>query len=292
MPAARDMLVGSERAAGALPPTVVTLMMRPPPRRFMWGMTSRQNRIAPMTFESKSYCHVASSTCSKPAADEVPALFTRMSIPPNRATVAATKASTSGPCVTSVAIARMSAPVVFWIASTARSSTSFRRAHTATFAPLLANRSTQARPSPSLPPVTIATLPAIPSSRTSMIASRYEIARTYHPEAGPPSPPRPPPWSRDQDSTTDQDGPIRPDHGKVQRGMLELDAEVEREHVEFDAFLPADREPGEPEERELNAGSARRGVRDRARQEILADRRRWQLEPELGHAAAHPGRER
>src|SRR5262249_33875450 len=61
----------------------------------------------------------------------------------------------------------------------ARSSTSLRRAHTATFAPLLANRSTHARPSPSLPPVTIATLPARPSSRTSMIASRSRIDRTY-----------------------------------------------------------------------------------------------------------------
>src|SRR5439155_18808634 len=104
MPAARDMLVGSERASGALPPTVVTLMMRPPPRRFMCGMTSRQRRIAPMTFKSKSYCQVASSTCSKPEAEEVPALFTRMSTPPNCATVAATNASISAPCVTSVAI--------------------------------------------------------------------------------------------------------------------------------------------------------------------------------------------
>ena len=62
MPAARVTLVGSERATGALPPTVVTLMMRPPPRCFMWGMTSRQSRMAPITLRSKSYCQVASST--------------------------------------------------------------------------------------------------------------------------------------------------------------------------------------------------------------------------------------
>ena len=35
MPAARDTLVGRPCARGAFPPTVVTLMMRPPPRCFM-----------------------------------------------------------------------------------------------------------------------------------------------------------------------------------------------------------------------------------------------------------------
>ena len=35
MPAARVTLVGSARAAGAFPPTVVTFTMLPPPRRFM-----------------------------------------------------------------------------------------------------------------------------------------------------------------------------------------------------------------------------------------------------------------
>src|SRR5213592_3654117 len=111
-----------------------------------------------------------------------------MSTPPKRASVALTKASTSAPFVTSAVIARMSPPVARRTCSTPRSSTSLRRAHAATFAPERANRSTHARPSPSLPPVTIATLPARPSSSTSMSASRSEIARTYHSGSGRHSP--------------------------------------------------------------------------------------------------------
>ena len=64
MPAARVTLVGSARAAGALPPTVVTLMMRPPPRVFICGITRRQKRIAAMSLTSMSAAHVASSTFS------------------------------------------------------------------------------------------------------------------------------------------------------------------------------------------------------------------------------------
>src|SRR5262249_60757523 len=55
-------------------------------------------------------------------------------------------------------------------------------------------------------------------------------------------------------------GADTPDHRKLQRGRLHLDTEVQSEHIELDAFLPADREPGEPEERELNARAARRRV--------------------------------
>src|SRR4029077_20562369 len=78
-PAARVTEVGSDRGSGALPPTVGMLTMRPPPRFFMWGITRRDMRTAPMTLRSQSACHVSSSTFSKPAADEVPALLSRMS---------------------------------------------------------------------------------------------------------------------------------------------------------------------------------------------------------------------
>src|SRR5438093_516899 len=73
MPAARDTLVGRPSARGALPPTVVTLMIRPPPRRFMWGMTSRHIRMAPITLRSKSACHASSPTFYEAAAADVPA---------------------------------------------------------------------------------------------------------------------------------------------------------------------------------------------------------------------------
>ena len=82
MPAALLTEVGTEWAAGALPPGVVMLMMRPPPWAFMCGIASREQRMAPNTFNSMSYLHVSSDTFSKYAAAEVPALFTSMSIRP------------------------------------------------------------------------------------------------------------------------------------------------------------------------------------------------------------------
>ncbi len=89
--------------------------MAPPPRAFIDGTTSRQKRIAAITFRSKSYCHASSVTSRKLAADDVPALFTRMSTPPKRLPTAATNFSTSAILVTSVGSARISAPVSFWM---------------------------------------------------------------------------------------------------------------------------------------------------------------------------------
>src|SRR5205823_6986000 len=69
---------------------------------------------------------------------------------------------------TSAASGTISAPVALRMSPMACSSTSLRRAQATTRAPDLANRSTAALPSPSLPPVTIATLPLRPSSSVSM----------------------------------------------------------------------------------------------------------------------------
>src|SRR5262245_45664346 len=168
IPAARDTLVGKPSARGALPPTVVTLMMRPPPRCFMCGITSRHIRTAPITLRSKSACQASSPTFSNGAAAEVPALLRRMSTPPNCRTVAFTTASQSAGRDTSAARGKSSAPVVLRMSSAARSSTSLRRAHMVTLAPGRAKRSAAARPMPSLPPVTIAILPLSPSSKVSM----------------------------------------------------------------------------------------------------------------------------
>ena len=122
-----------------------------------------------MTLRSKSACQASSPTFSKGAAAEVPALLSRMSTPPNCRTVAATTASHSEARDTSADSGRSSAPAVaLRISSAARSSTSLRRAHMVTRAPDRARRSTAARPSPSLPPVTIAILPLSPRSRVSM----------------------------------------------------------------------------------------------------------------------------
>ena len=127
-------------------------------------MTRRQKRTAAMSLTSMSAAHVASSTFSNGPADDVPALLTRMSTPPCAASVASTTASTSASRVTSATWASTCTPVCFRMASAARSSTSLRRAQITTWQPSWAKRMAVARPSPSLPPVTMATLPVRPRS--------------------------------------------------------------------------------------------------------------------------------
>ena len=77
------------------------------------------------------------------------------------------------------------APVAFRMSSAARSSTSLRRAHKVTRAPDRARRSTAARPSPSLPPVMIATLPLSPRSRVSMARRNSRRGRLPPPASAP-----------------------------------------------------------------------------------------------------------
>src|SRR5712692_565066 len=143
------------------------LTIRPPPRFFMWGMTRRDMRTAPMTLRSQSACQVSSSTFSKAAAAEVPALLRRMSTPPHCATTALTSPSQSAARLTSATWASTCPLVVFRISSAAWSRCSLRRAQMATRAPSAASFSAAARPSPSLPPVMMATLPFSPRSSMS-----------------------------------------------------------------------------------------------------------------------------
>ena len=63
-----------------------------------------------MTLRSKSACQASSPTLSNGAAAEVPALFSRMSTPPNCRTAAATTASQSAARETSAASGEQLAP--------------------------------------------------------------------------------------------------------------------------------------------------------------------------------------
>src|SRR3989304_1951979 len=168
IPAARETLVGSPRAAGAFAPRLVTLMMRPPPRFFMCGRESRQQRTAESSLGSRSCSQAASSTASNEAAAEVPALLTRMSTPPHSRTTSLTNVSIWSAFVTSTDRASTCPPAAR-IPAAARSSTSGRRAQIATRASSAASLRAAARPSPSLPPVMMATLP--PSPRSSIRVS-------------------------------------------------------------------------------------------------------------------------
>ena len=164
MPAARVTLVGSARAGGALPPPIVALTIEPPPRSRIDGTTPRQKRTAPITLSWMSASQASSSSDSRPCAADAPALLIRMSTPPNSAVTALTNRSTSAADVTSAACANTSPPVSARSSSAARSRFSARRAQIATRTPSLASRRAVASPIPSLPPVTIATLPSSPSS--------------------------------------------------------------------------------------------------------------------------------
>src|SRR5881296_1392786 len=174
-PAARVTDVGRARGNGALPPTVVMLTMRPPPRCFMWGITRRDIRTAPMTLRSQSACQRSSSTFSKAAAAEVPALLSRMSTPPHCATTASTSRSQSAARLTSATWASTWPPVALRIWSAACSRCSLRRAQMATFAPSAASFSAAARPRPSLPPVMMAILPFRPRSSMESSSSRVVV---------------------------------------------------------------------------------------------------------------------
>lgn len=167
MPAARLTDVGRLRALGVLPLTVVMFTIRPSRWRCMCGSTSRHMRTAPITFSSQSSCHLASSTSAKGAAAEVPALFNRMSTRPQRCSAACASRSQSAATVTSAGTASTSAPVAARISSAARCRCSARRAAIATMAPSAASFCALARPSPSLPPVMMATLSFRPRSSMS-----------------------------------------------------------------------------------------------------------------------------
>ncbi len=118
IPAARVTLVGSDRAAGALPPTIVALTIAPPPRSRMIGTTARHSRTAAISFSSMSAYQASSPTSSRPRAAEVPALLTRMSTPPKAAMAASTKRRQSSARLTSATMGTDSPPVA-WRSSAA-----------------------------------------------------------------------------------------------------------------------------------------------------------------------------
>src|SRR6267378_4353472 len=78
---------------------------------------------------------------------------------------------------------------------------------------------------------------------------------------------------------------------QLERGIERIDSEAEAEEVHFEALDRARGEAGEPEQRKLQAASARGGPDEFLPGIILADRRRGQIGFELGHRAQHPGGE-
>ena len=110
-------------------------------------------------------------------ADDVPALLTNMSMPPNRCAIALTAASTAASSDTSAGAGMTSLPVAADISAATFSRSDAVLDTIATFAPSSEKRVAAARPMPSLPPVTIATLPCNPRSMRSVFLSLFCPAR-------------------------------------------------------------------------------------------------------------------
>src|SRR5690242_10930251 len=109
--------------------------------------------------------HWSSVRSSSSPPGELPAQVTRMSIFPNRASVASTHRCTSAVTLMSPAMGTTSRPVAAQISLAAFCSGSALRAVITTSAPSRARSSATARPMPLLAPVTKATLP--PSCRSN-----------------------------------------------------------------------------------------------------------------------------
>src|SRR6266478_2988834 len=125
--------------------------------------TACEKRNVPVRFVSITLFHCSSRISSTGAPQDVPALLIKMSIRPKLETVASTTAFTWSGILTSQPRANVFTPSCF-NSSAARSQRSFFRAHSTTFAPISAKPSAIWRPSPTEPPVMIATRPLRSSS--------------------------------------------------------------------------------------------------------------------------------
>src|SRR6185312_1052495 len=164
--AARLTEVGALSAPGAFAPILSTLMMRPHFRPFICGIRMRQKRICANSLRSRSDCHCASVIVSDGPRVDCPALLTKMSTLPNSLLHCAQAASIGPAFETSHEIASTLPLASFWISALALLRAPWSRARIATSAPERANSWAIARPSPLLPPVTIALLPARLTSMT------------------------------------------------------------------------------------------------------------------------------
>ena len=157
-PAAREALDGREPAAAARAAIASTLMIEPPPAPRKCGATRRIRRAAATTFRSKSSAHCWSGRPVMRPLEAAPALLTSPSMRCHRSTTAVTKRSMSAALVTSADIAMRWSSLAASDCR-ARLSRSASRPQIATRAPSSSSSLASAAPRPSLPPVTITTLP-------------------------------------------------------------------------------------------------------------------------------------
>ena len=110
-------------AVRSAPPPMTT--MRPPPRARMWGTTSRERRTKAMSLTSMWLRQASSGRLRTVPEMALTALLTRMSTPPNSATVEATRLAMSSGDVTSARRGRTRLPVASSISRAASCSGPF-----------------------------------------------------------------------------------------------------------------------------------------------------------------------
>src|SRR2546427_167587 len=176
------------------------LITRPQRLAIMDGSAYLVHRNVPVSMTPTSRFHLSTENSCTGEMNCRPALFTRMSRPPNSRAVAATMASTSPGRLTSArsGIACPPAPSISWAIVRAPVSC---RSHTPTAAPCDASIPAMARPMPLAAPVTIAVLPRYGRGGGERVPPPRAQGRGPTPPApapvGPDDPPAPPHHPRD-----------------------------------------------------------------------------------------------
>src|SRR5690348_3582329 len=160
------------------------LMILPPPACLRCGYAALAHRNALVKLVFITVCHSSSASASTGLRMLIPALFTTISMRPQRCAVWATSASTECALVTSTSIASASLPILF-NSRTALADLSALRPATTTRAPARASPFAMPNPMPPLPPVTMATFPFKSNMRCSSLRlflqhDHFEIVRGQH----------------------------------------------------------------------------------------------------------------
>ena len=165
------------------PSSEAMLMIEPPVRlAAMRRAASWPTRNTPSRLTAITARHSSSVVLVKKAPEGTPALLTRMVIGPSAASASAKACATEARSVTSMATAAAWPPLPR-ISAASCSSTSSRRAASATLAPAPASTRAKCRPKPEEAPVTSAVLPA--SEKQLRRPSPVAVLRHSFPAPGP-----------------------------------------------------------------------------------------------------------
>src|SRR3989441_5149821 len=158
--ARRTALDNTRLGSGCLTTYEAMLRMRPPPCLRMYGMTARVRRTVLIRLRLIPAHHCSSVISTNDPVGGLRALFTRISIRPNRFAAVLTNRSASSALLTSACTGSTSPPM----SAAAASRASLRRAQMATWAPSSTNSFATAFPRPRLAAATSAVWPRRPRS--------------------------------------------------------------------------------------------------------------------------------